>query len=60
MKMDGSGQDQELKLDQQHKEIQVIGATQEDIIKHNQTTEKQHKEMMNLAFQFSTTFTMMD
>ena len=60
MKMDGSGQDQELKSDQQLKEILVTGAIQEDIIKHNQTTERQHKEMTNHAFQFSITFIMMD
>jgi hypothetical protein len=60
MKMDGSGQDQVLRLDQQHKEILVTGATQEDIIKHNQTTERLLKETMNPAFQFSITFTMMD
>jgi len=60
MKMDGFGQDQELRLDQQHKEILVTGATQEDIINHNQTTERLHKEMTNLAFQFLITFIMMD
>lgn len=40
MRMVGSGQDRELKLDQQLKEILVIGVTLEDTIRHNQTTEK--------------------